>query len=377
MKSLLTLVCLVLFILTAHAQVTSFETRTDNVVLQASDVNHVGNLNLVGKIGMNVPNPFAKLHSSDTGVSGTVIPIIRAEVPNFSVASWQVNVLPVDGVGQRKYTVMKIGWNCDRSNPDEPSWCRVIESDYQPHDDERWMEIYDEYQGAGPNGVVVRQNGATMDKVTDRVVDAVWRGSKLVWTDDRNNMLMLGHAGEFGSDLTWGSPTNRIQFKMDTNDIAVFQQRSSTGGFLSLPFYDSMNRLRVGDGASGVEIKTNLSLNTDGPNSAYRFYLQPASGSQTGMIIKPSYSGQTAPYLTISAPSGHSYFNFTSGGHLQIGGGTSGADVDLYRSAANTLKVSGSLEIGTLYLTDGSVKQVVVGAADSAGTGYKLLRVAN
>lgn len=36
-----------------------------------------------------------------------------------------------------------------------------------------------------------------------------------------------------------------------------------------------------------------------------------------------------------------------------------------------------SVTVGTLYLTDGTVKQVEVGAADSGGTGYKLLRVLN
>ncbi len=58
-------------------------------------------------------------------------------------------------------------------------------------------------------------------------------------------------------------------------------------------------------------------------------------------------------------------------------------DVGFLRDTVSRIKVSngstghGGLEVGTLYLLDGSVKTVTFGANDSAGTGFKTVRIPN
>ncbi|MDQ3180109.1 MAG: hypothetical protein M3Q33_06275 [Acidobacteriota bacterium] len=63
--------------------------------------------------------------------------------------------------------------------------------------------------------------------------------------------------------------------------------------------------------------------------------------------------------------------------------GNAAPDTGLARASAGRVKVtngstgSGDLQAGVLYLTDGTVKQVTFGANDSAGTGFKTLKIPN
>lgn len=74
-----------------------------------------------------------------------------------------------------------------------------------------------------------------------------------------------------------------------------------------------------------------------------------------------------------------------NGQSLLFGGGSIYAprDAGIVRVSAARLRVSdgstdhGAMEVGTLYLKDGTVKQVTYGVANSGGAGFKVLRIAN
>lgn len=298
-----------------------------------------------GGIGFGVTAPQAHIHTSTNGTSGSTIPVFRSDVPNFSAGSWQHTILPVSGVGMRDYTVYSQGYNCDRSVVTEPSLCDMVEIDYQPSANDRWIEQYRKFIGV--DGTEIRQFGATFNRVTNRVVEAAWKSQKFIWTDDREHQVMLGLPGEFNSTFYWGTPTNGTTFVFDRNDWPVLQQRSSSGGVLSLPFYDSANFLRVGDGAAGIHLKSNVGLNSSGPNSITRMWVQSDAVNKIGLLITPTFAGtQTSPLLETRNADGHATFRVM-------------AD-------------------GTLMLRNGSTLHSVTIADDnSCGQGYRCLRIPN
>jgi hypothetical protein len=90
-----------------------------------------------------------------------------------------------------------------------------------------------------------------------------------------------------------------------------------------------------------------------------------ASIGSLGLSLWKSSSGDTQPTFKIAK----------ADGKLQWGVGVMSApDTDLYRAAAGQLKTDGNLIIGGL---GGSSQLVGVGAADSGGAGFRMLRVPN
>lgn len=122
-----------------------------------------------------------------------------------------------------------------------------------------------------------------------------------------------------------------------------------------------------------------------------------AIGTKTGMQIREAQSagGKLAfychyyPILYIDRGSysgGADAVKTTKDGQFQFSNdtvATATADTGISRVSAGVAKITngstgfGNLQVGTLYLNDGSVKQVTYGANDSGGAGYKVLRIAN
>lgn len=275
-----------------------------------------------GGIGFGVTTPQAYIHTSTVGSSGTTISVLRSDVPNFSPGSWQQTILPVSGVGMRDYTIHSAGYNCDRSVTSEPSLCDMVEIDYQPSSNDRWIEQYRKFIGV--DGTEIRQFGATFDRVTNRVVEAAWKSQKFIWTDDREHQVMLGIPGEFNSTFYWGTPTNSTTFLFDHNNISPLNQRSSTGGVLQLPFYDSANNLRVGESpANGIHLRSDVGLNSAGPNSVARMWIQSDATNKAALLLTPTFAGtQTSPMIETRNAAGYPTFRVMPNGGFYLWDGT-------------------------------------------------------
>jgi hypothetical protein len=85
-------------------------------------------------------------------------------------------------------------------------------------------------------------------------------------------------------------------------------------------------------------------------------------------------SGAAAFWTQVAGDGVYARLTVINNGRLNWGPGNAAADTSLYRSAVGQLKTDGNLVIGGL---GGSSQLVGVGAADSGGAGFRMLRVPN
>lgn len=119
--------------------------------------------------------------------------------------------------------------------------------------------------------------------------------------------------------------------------------------------------IQVGDAsATGIQIHGDVGINTDGPNSVARLFLQSSAVGQQALRIIPTYAGtQTAAFIAIQSEDGSNLWQFSASGQLVSGPGASGGalDVGLLRSGTNKWKVTnassgyGSMEMDSLTAT--------------------------
>lgn len=298
-----------------------------------------------GGIGFGVSNPKAHIHSADNPGANVNIPIFRFDLPGLpNEAAWEHNLLHVNGVGQRDYSVYSFGYNMSGANTTEPQFGYRTEIDYEPNTGQRWIEHYLTFIH---NGTVIRPFGVVIDRGTDHVETMGMFTQKMYWADDHDHQAMMGVFGETNSSFTWGSTTNTATFLFDQNNYAPLRQRTSTGGSLPLPFIDSANILRVGDDAVGVHLRSNVGLNSAGPNSIARMWVQSDATNKAGILVTPTFAGtQTAPLIILRNAAGN----------------------DIFKVMPN----------GGFYLWDGSALQpVTIGDNNSGGEGYRVLRIPN
>jgi len=152
----------------------------------------------------------------------------------------------------------------------------------------------------------------------------VQKSPKFIWTDDREHMVMMGIVGETNSNFTCGTPTNSTTFLFDHNDIAPISQRGASGGTLALPFYDSLNNLRVGEApAHGIHLRSDVGLNSSGPNPIARMWIQSDAVGKVGLLLTPTFAGpQTAPLLVLRNAAGYDTFRVMADGTFYITDGT-------------------------------------------------------
>lgn len=135
-----------------------------------------------------------------------------------------------------------------------------------------------------------------------------------------------------------------------------------------------------------------VGMNADGPNpSVAQLWLQSGAIGREGLRIS-AIGGQTAKLFAIwgTVDGGFVYGVKADGEHVIGAGNTGGGDVGFKRvgtwpdphfqftdAGAGINSGYAKVDIGTLFLYDGSIKQVTYGAADSGGSGKKFLVIDN
>lgn len=325
---------------------------------------------------------------------------------------FRFNYLPFDVNGEAHQDhVVNFGWNCAAGGgpliASKGAFCQQFESHYAiggPTDPRRLFEWHLNFWDV--NGNSSRPISVSGDKVGGL--------STVALTADTFSIkptIAGANTYAYGNQQSFDFAIDDLKFRGYTNN-SLRAQINSSGFLINVPL--TVNGLiinsqgstvfRIGEGQNqqgrillGFDEANSMSMESgvdggiptptrNGGSVYFRTFASAKDGSGqgavTGMWVKDHYLG----WQRVAA-GGYNYDDITLFRGKQIlfsaGNWYDARDVGLKRMSAARLQVTdggsstGDLEVGTLYLKDGTSKQVTWAAADSCGQGYKCLRVAN
>lgn len=382
--------------------VTSFNTRTGAVVLQSSDLNGLSGAGLsgigtgtggvintgtttiggdsdadgVGTVAIQTRglNRIVVANNGKVGFAGQTSPtgwldvasgdgeiVLRAaratgSIYGFSFLQnqdascgpfeWIVNS-GVNPGGLRRDTYCQFGYN-PRAVTDDMRLYFAIETRWNPGGTQVQNEVYLEYLSPSNGGgaASIRPLGWTIREDIQSIQTDMFTTTFKIYD-------WPGHPGADHPYADFAYPNLRIA---EGNLLINPDSRASIDNLNAILIrglraveIDSSGLIQVGDSgaALGVLLRGNVGINSDGPNSQARLWLQSSAVGQANLLLDCTYAGtQTAPLLRARNAAGVPTFEIMPDGTLKV---WDGADLNV----------------------------VSIGAADSGGTGYRYLRIPN
>jgi hypothetical protein len=311
------------------------------------------------------------------------------------VGPWEVTISSAVNPGPttRRDTYWQIGYN-PRGLADLMRFYNAIETFWNPGGTQTQIETYYEYidpnNGGGAVGNV-RPFGITLRRdVKDIQTD--------FFTSRVNFFDWPGHVGADHGFFSLQYPNASIN---DGNLLiagsnALDEQRGvQIAGYFAVCMNYPNKRYYFGDNSQTIvplgsfwgpfNFGTPNIEPVDSTTWPYELSIGFRGSAITDLVLLQRSNASMARWFYFQSLDGSNQGDLSYDGHLRWGSGVGGAgpDIGLKRSAAATYRITdggggfGNLEVGTLYLNDGSVKQVVYGAPGSGGTGLKVLAIAN
>lgn len=306
-------------------------------------VNNDGTIQISKKVGFNVAAPTAWNHVAPT--SGDKLQTIVTSQPTYAIWHSTYSDNNVNG-GDPHDHVVNWGWNNNNGAAAIAGLGAFFE------------QFESEFKIGGNPYFEWHLNGVTYADATKRPIYILFRKdtgditTSLTFTQ----MSWLDIAGADIVDIGAGSKTIQLNLgtviKAATNDSVFLQQlNAASNAYYNIGYYDASDHLIIGETNKQAIHRGKLYLGdyADSPQGGY-LEVKPEASNIVPLVIRGYGDPITADLIKVK----------------------NGFNADVF-----TVDYTGKVTVGTLYLLDGSSKQVVLGAADSGGTGFKMLRVAN